>query len=461
MINNVRQRNPMPQQDVRVRCRNFEEVALGYTEADAIREAMRCLRCRKKPCVAGCPIGQRIPEFIACVSEGDFEGAYAILTSRSCLPAVCGRVCPQENQCEKNCAHAVKGEPVAIGRLERFVADWYAAHHPVQEQHTQLKPQKVAVIGSGPAGIACAGDLAALGYPVTLFEKLTYAGGILTYGIPQFVLPNTVVEREIEELKAQGVTLVTGTAINQNKTVDDLFDAGYSAVFVGNGAAVPQIPKGLDPSLEGVWTANEYLTQVNLNREAMPASIQKAKRVLVVGGGNVAVDAVRCARRLGAETVMVYRRTLDEAPARREELRYTQEEHIDIRELTNPVSCYETNGVLTGVRCERMVLGEPDASGRRRPVGTGEYFDLPCDNLVIAAGTTYSRDIIGSTGGIETTPRGGIAVDADGKTSRPGVFAGGDAVTGPATVVLAMGAGKQAAQSIDAYLKQQKSSETA
>ena len=452
MINNVRQRNPMPQQDVQVRCRNFEEVALGYTEADAIREAMRCLRCRKKPCVAGCPIGQRIPEFIACVSEGDFEQAYEILSSKSCLPAVCGRVCPQENQCEKNCAHALKGEPVAIGRLERFVADWHAAHHPVTAAQPEQNRKNVAVIGSGPAGIACAGDLAALGYRVTIFEKLGYAGGILTYGIPQFVLPNQVVKREIAELKARGVEIITGTAIDQAKTVDDLFASGYDAVFVGNGAAVPQTPGGLDTSLKGVWSANDYLKEVNLNRAALSASIREAKRVLVVGGGNVAVDAVRCARRLGAETVMVYRRTLAEAPARREEIHHTQEEHIEIKELTNPVSCYGENGVLTGVRCETMRLGEPDASGRRRPVGTGIYFDVPCDNLVIATGTTYSEDIVGHTNGIETDPRGGIATDDEGRTSRPGVFAGGDAVTGPATVVLAMGAGKRAAVSIDAYL---------
>ena len=452
MINNVRERNPMPEQAREVRCTNFNEVALGYTEADAIREAMRCMNCRKKPCVAGCPIHQQIPEFIARVAEGDFEGAYDIITVRSTMPSICGRVCPQEQQCEKNCAHAVKGEAVGIGRLERFVADWYAARHPVSAPQVEKKGKKVAVIGSGPAGIACAGDLAAMGYDVTIFEKLTYAGGILTDGMPQFVLPNSVVDREIETLKARGVEIVTGTPIDKDKSVDDLFAAGYEAIFVGNGADVPQPPRGLDTSLTGVWSANDYLTQVNLHNDTLPANIKDAKRVLVVGGGNVAVDAVRCARRLGAETIMVYRRTIAEAPARRDEIAHTYEEDIEIRELTNPVSCYSKDGVLTGVKCEKMVLGEPDESGRRRPVGTGEFFDVDCDNLVIATGTSYSDAVVDTTTGIDKDKWGGIATDASGKTSRPGVFAGGDAVTGPQTVVKAMGAGKQAAVSIDAYL---------
>lgn len=452
MINNVRERTPMPQQDIKRRCTNFDEVDLGYTEMDAIREAMRCLKCRKKPCTTGCPIGQRIPAFIERVSEGDFEGAYEVIMGQSSLPAVCGRVCPQEEQCEKNCAQAVRGEAVGIGRLERFVADWYAAHHAPAVPAVESKGKKVAVIGSGPAGIACAGDLAALGYSVTVFEKLGFAGGILTYGIPQFVLPNDVVERELEKLKAQGVEIVTSTPVDKDKSVDELMKAGYEAVFIGNGADVPQVPSGLDTSLEGVWSANDYLTQVNLNRAALPKNISDAKRVLVVGGGNVAVDAVRCALRLGAETMMVYRRTLAEAPARRDEIAHTQEEGIEIRELTNPVACYGENGVLTGVKCEKMELGEPDASGRRRPVGTGEFFDVACDNLVIATGTSYSEDVVGTTTGIDKDKWGGIATDEDCRTSRPGVFAGGDAVTGPATVVKAMGAGKRAAVSIDQYL---------
>ena len=452
MINNVRERNPMPKQDAKVRLTNFNEVSLGYTEADAIREAMRCLKCRKRPCTVGCPISQQIPDFIAHVAEGDFEGAYQIITVRSCLPEICGRVCAQENQCEKNCAHGVKGEPVGIGRLERFVADWHAAHGEKTVVSPEKKGKKVAVIGSGPAGIACAGDLANMGYDVTVFEKLSYAGGILTYGIPQFVLPNTVVDRILDGLKDRGVEIVTSAPIDKDKTVDDLFKAGYEAVFVGNGADVPQTPRGIDTSLEGVWSANDYLTQVNLNNDNLPASIKDAKRTLVVGGGNVAVDAVRCARRLGAETIMVYRRTLAEAPARREELKYTVEESIEVRELSNPVECYSENGKLTGVKCEIMKLGEPDASGRRSPVGTGEYFDFPCDNLVVATGTTYSEDVVDTTTGIEKDRWGGVATDEGARTSRPGVFAGGDAVTGPATVVEAMGAGKKAAVSIDEYL---------
>ena len=452
MINNVRERNPMPEQPRQVRCTNFNEVSLGYTETDAIREAMRCLNCRKKPCVQGCPIHQQIPEFIARVAEGDFEGAYDIITVRSTMPGICGRVCPQEQQCEKNCAHAMKGEAVGIGRLERFVADWHAARHPVDVPQVEKKGKKVAVIGSGPAGIACAGDLALMGYDVTVFEKLAYAGGILTYGIPRFVLPTDVVERELEKLKVAGVEIVTGSPIDKDKSVDDLFDAGYEAIFVGNGADVPQTPAGLDTSLEGVWTANDYLKQVNMNYDNLPANIKDAKRVLVVGGGNVAVDAVRCARRLGAETIMVYRRTIKEAPARRDEIAHTYDENIEIRELTNPVECYSMNGVLTGVRCEKMMLGDPDESGRRRPVSSGEYFDFPCDNLVIATGTSYSEDVVDTTKGIDKDQWGGIAVDESGKTSRPGVFAGGDAVTGPQTVVKAMGAGKLAAVSIDEYL---------
>ena len=452
MINNVRERNAMPEQDINVRLTNFDEVALGYTEADAIREAMRCLKCRKKPCTMGCPIGQQIPEFIAKVAEGDFEAAYQITAVKSSMPSICGRVCPQEQQCEKNCAHALKGEAVGIGRLERFVADWHAARNAVSVPEVEKKGKKVAVIGSGPAGIACAGDLAAMGYDVTIFEKLSYAGGILVYGIPQFVLPNSVVDREIETLKARGVEIVTSAPIDKNKSIDALFADGYEAVFVGNGADVPQTPRGLDTSLEGVWSANDYLTEVNLNTDNLPASIKDAQRVLVVGGGNVAVDAVRCAKRLGAETIMVYRRTLAEAPARRDEIEHTREESIEIKELTNPVECIGENGVLTAVKLEKMTLGEPDASSRRSPVGTGEYFTVECQNLVIATGTSYSEDVVDTTTGIDKDKWGGIAVDDDCKTSRPGVFAGGDAVTGPQTVVKAMGAGKRAAVSIDAYL---------
>lgn len=452
MINNVRERNPMPEQPIEVRCDNFNEVALGYTEADAIREAMRCLNCRKKPCVAGCPINQQIPEFIAKVAEGDFAAAYDIITVKSCMPSICGRVCPQEQQCEKNCAHALKGEAVGIGRLERFVADWYAARNPVSVPQVEKKGKKVAVIGSGPAGIACAGDLAAMGYDVTVFEKLSYAGGILTYGIPQFVLPNEVVDRHIDTLKALGVEIVTSSPIDKSKSIDALFADGFEAVFVGNGADIPQTPRGLDTSLEGVWSANDYLTEVNLNTDNLPASIKDAGRVLVVGGGNVAVDAVRCAKRVGAEPIMVYRRTIAEAPARRDEIEHTREESIEIKELTNPVECIGKDGKLVAVKLEKMTLGEPDASGRRSPVGTGEYFEVECDNLVIATGTSYSEDVVDTTTGIDKDKWGGIAVDDGCMTSRPGVFAGGDAVTGPQVVVKAMGAGRRAAVSIDEYL---------
>ena len=413
---------------------------------------MRCMKCRKKPCTQGCPINQRMPEFIAHVAEGDFEGAYEIITDRSNLPAICGRVCDQKTQCEKNCAQAVRGEAVSIGRLERFVADWHAARTPVAAASAAPSGKKVAVIGSGPAGIACAGDLADKGYQVTVFEKLGFTGGIMTYGIPQFVLPNTVVDREVEILKGKGVEFVTDAPIDKKKSVDDLFKAGFEAVFVGNGADVPQVPGGIDTSLEGVWTANDYLTAVNLNQDALPENIKNAKHVLVVGGGNTAVDAVRCGRRLGAETIMVYRRTVAEAPARYDEILHTREEGIEMMELTNPVEAIGENGKLTSVKCEIMKLGEPDESGRRRPVGTGEFKTLPCDNLVLATSTSYSEDVVGTTKGIDKDKWGGIAASADGATSRPGVFAGGDAVTGPATVVEAMGAGKRAAVSIDAYL---------
>lgn len=452
MINPTRERIPMPEQPKNLRCTNFDEVALGYAPLEAVGEAMRCLDCREQPCVAGCPIHQNIPGFLARVAVGDFDGAYDLVSQHSSLPGICGRVCPQEQQCEKNCSHALKGEAVGIGRVERFVSDWHDAHTPIQAPEVEPKGKKVAVIGSGPAGIACAGDLAALGYDVTIFEKLSYAGGILTYGIPTFVLPREVVDRALKTLWARGVEIVTDSPVDRTRTVDDLFAAGYEAVFVGSGADVPQVPRGLDTTLTGVWTANDYLTQVNLHSDALPENIRRAKRVLVVGGGNVAVDAVRCARRLGAETIMVYRRTIAEAPARRDEIAHTYEEDIEIQELTNPVACYGENGVLTGVKCERMVLGEPDDSGRRRPVGTGEFFDVACDNLVIATGTSYSEDVVDTTTGIEKDRWGGIATGEDGATSRPGVFAGGDAVTGPQTVVKAMGAGKQAAVSIDKYL---------
>ena len=415
-----------------------------------VNEARRCLHCKKPMCREGCPISTNIPEAIELFRTGHKEEAGEMLYENNPLSVICSLVCDHEKQCEGHCVLGRKGAPVHFSSIENYISDAYLDH--LEPEMEPKKGQRVAIIGSGPAGITISVLLARRGYDVTIFEKLTYAGGILTYGIPQFVLPNSVVDREIETLKARGVEIVTGTPIDKDKSVDDLFAAGYEAIFVGNGADVPQPPRGLDTSLTGVWSANDYLTQVNLHNDTLPANIKDAKRVLVVGGGNVAVDAVRCARRLGAETIMVYRRTIAEAPARRDEIAHTYEEDIEIRELTNPVSCYSKDGVLTGVKCEKMVLGEPDESGRRRPVGTGEYFDVDCDNLVIATGTSYSDAVVDTTTGIDKDKWGGIATDASGKTSRPGVFAGGDAVTGPQTVVKAMGAGKQAAVSIDAYL---------
>lgn len=454
MINPARTCNPMPQQDPKIRCGNFEEVALGYTETDAVREAMRCLRCRKQPCTAGCPVGMHIPAFIARVAEGDFAGAYDEISTISCLPAVCGRVCPQENQCEKECAQGVRGESVGIGRLERFVADWHAARSAKESPQSEANGKRVAVIGSGPAGIACAGDLAALGYAVTIFESLPMAGGILSYGIPEFVLPNEIVDREVSTLAQRGVIIQTNVVIGRDKTIDQLLEEGYGAVFIGNGAEVPVPMKLPGENLTGVWTANAYLTHINLERDKLPASIREAKRVLVVGGGNVAVDAARCARRLGAQVTIVYRRTLAESPARREELLHTREEGVAIRILTNPVEFLgDKTGKLVGVRCVEMELGEPDNSGRRRPIAKkNSEFVIEADNAVIAAGTTYSNAVTGTTQGIQLDRWGGIHIDPGGATSRPGVFAGGDAVTGPATVVLAVGAGKRAAASIHRYL---------
>ena len=449
-------KNPMPSQDPNVRNKNFKEVTLGYTEEMALDEAQRCLNCKNMPCVSGCPVNIHIPEFIKKVAEHDFEGAYQVIAQSSSLPAVCGRVCPQETQCEGKCVRGIKGEPVGIGRLERFVADWHNAHATVATITAPKNGHKVAVIGSGPAGLTCAGDLAKLGYDVTIYEALHLAGGVLVYGIPEFRLPKSIVQKEVDNLKALGVKVETNMVIGRILTIEELKDEyGYEAVFVGTGAGLPRFMNIPGENLKGVYSANEFLTRSNLMkayRDDSTTPIQHAKNVAVVGGGNVAVDAVRCARRLGAETIMVYRRTIAEAPARRDEIAHTYEEDIEIRELTNPVECYSKNGVLTGVRCEKMLLGDPDESGRRRPVSTGEFIDVECDNLVIATGTSYSEDVVDTTKGIDKDQWGGIATDENGKTSRPGVFAGGDAVTGPQTVVKAMGAGKKAAVSIDAYL---------
>ena len=460
MINNVRERNPMPEQAREVRCTNFNEVALGYTEADAIREAMRCLNCRKKPCVAGCPIHQQIPEFIARVAEGDFEGAYDIITVRSTMPSICGRVCPQEQQCEKNCAHAVKGEAVGIGRLERFVADWHNAHSTEAPEKPQSNGHKVAVVGSGPAGLTCAGDLAKKGYEVTVYEALHLAGGVLVYGIPEFRLPKSIVQKEVDGLKAMGVKVETNIVVGRTITIDELMEEnGFEAVFVGSGAGLPMFMHIPGENLKGVYSANEFLTRINLMKayredSDTPIMDLKGKKVAVVGGGNVAMDAARCSKRLGADVYVVYRRGMEELPARHEEVEHAIEEGVIFKTLNNPVQINgDEQDCVKSMTCVEMELGEPDASGRRRPVEKkGSEFELDVDAVIMSLGTTPNPLIKSTTKGLEVNKKGGIIVNEDGLTSRQGVYAGGDAVTGAATVILAMGAGKLGAKSIDEYL---------
>ena len=461
MPNMSQKKNPMPVQDPLIRARNFEEVALGYAEDTALDEAARCLNCKNMPCVSGCPVNIRIPAFIEKVREGDFEGAYKIITESSSLPAVCGRVCPQETQCEFKCVRGIKGEPVGIGRLERFVADWHNEHVSAAPERPAPNGHRVAVVGSGPSGLSCAGDLAKRGYAVTVFEALHVAGGVLMYGIPEFRLPKKIVRREIETLRGLGVDFETNVIIGKTLTVDQLFDMGFEAVFIGSGAGLPRFMGIPGEALKGVYSANEYLTRSNLMgayREGSATPILRAKRVAVVGGGNVAMDAARTALRLGAEKVyIVYRRSMDELPARREEVEHAMEEGIDFRLLTNPVRIlgYQNendrrdpkNGFVTGIECVRMELGEPDASGRRSPVEIPDSaFTLDVDAVVMAIGTSPNPLIKSTTAGLDVNRRGGIVVEeATGLTSKPGVYAGGDAVTGAATVILAMGAGKTAA----------------
>ena len=453
-------RCPMPAQDPNVRNRNFDEVATGYTYEMAVNEARRCLNCPKKPCVSACPVQIDIPAFIACVASEDLEGAYRVLSASSALPAVCGRVCPQENQCEGKCVRGVKGESVAIGRLERFVADWHREH--VQETPERPEPNghKVAIIGAGPSGLTAAGDLAKLGYAVTVFEALHVAGGVLVYGIPEFRLPKAIVRKEIEGLKAMGVEILTNMVIGKVLTIDELFGMGYEAVYIASGAGLPRFMGIPGESLKGVYSANEYLTRINLMkayRDDSKTPIMKSHRVAVVGGGNVAMDAACSAKRLGAEEVtIVYRRGMAELPARREEVEHAQEEGILFRTLTNPVEVLgDENGFVRGMRCVEMELGEPDASGRRRPVvKEGSEFTLDVDTVIMSIGTSPNPLIRTTTPGLETNRHGCIVTNGeDGLTSREGVYAGGDAVTGAATVILAMGAGKQAAKAIDAYVK--------
>lgn len=459
MLNKSSHKNIMPHQDPELRIKNFDEVATGYTQDDAVREAMRCLNCRTKPCTQGCPVGIHIPDFIHKVAEGDFEGAYQVISLTSSLPAICGRVCPQESQCEKYCVHGIKGESVAIGRLERFVADWHAKMHPGEYMPVaESNGIRVAVIGSGPAGLACAGDLIQMGYDVTIFESLHKPGGVLAYGIPEFRLPKSIVAMEVAGLEQRGVKIVSNAIIGCSMTIDDLFEDGYEAVFVGTGAGLPQFMNIPGENLLGVYSANEYLTRINLMKAYLPeydTPIKKPKKAVIVGGGNVAMDAARCARRMGAETTIVYRRSMEEMPARREEIEHAMEEGIEFRLQCNPVRIVgDENDYVTGIECVEMELGAPDASGRRRPVvKPGSEFIIDADTVIIAIGTRLNKLIMETTEGIEPNAKGGIGTDENGVTSREGVFAGGDAVTGAATVILAMGAGKKAAASIDEYLK--------
>ena len=460
MANMQMTKTPMPEQDANVRNHNFKEVTLGYTAEMAVNEAKRCLQCKKPQCTQGCPVNIRIPEFIAKVAEGDFAAAYEIITSTNALPALSGRVCPQETQCESKCVRGVKGEPVAIGRLERFVADWYRENVNAMPEKTASNGIKVAVVGSGPSGLTCASLLAKKGYQVSLFEALHTAGGVLVYGIPEFRLPKAIVANEVEKLKAQGVEVMTDMVIGKVLSIDDLFEMGFKAVFVGSGAGLPMFMHIPGESLKGVCSANEYLTRINLMKAYLEESdtpILHSKAAAIVGGGNVAMDAARCAKRLGAEQVyIVYRRGMAELPARKEEVEHAEEEGIIFKTLTNPVEVLgDENGCVKGMTCVEMELGEPDASGRRRPiVKEGSEFELDVDTMIMALGTSPNPLIRSTTPGLDTDKHGCIITDGpDGLTSRPFVYAGGDAVTGAATVILAMGAGKEAAKAIDEAIK--------
>ena len=458
MANMSLKKVPMPEQDPQVRARNFQEVTLGYTEEMAVEEAGRCLNCKNPKCVEGCPVNVRIPEFIAKVRERDFKAAYEIITSTNALPALSGRVCPQETQCESKCVRGVKGEPVAIGRLERFVADWYRENVNAMPEKVPSNGIKVAVVGSGPAGLTCASDLAKKGYQVSVFEALHTAGGVLVYGIPEFRLPKAIVANEVTKLQAQGVEVMTNMVIGRVLTIDELFEMGYKAIFVGSGAGLPMFMGIPGESLKGVLSANEYLTRTNLMKaydEKADTPIMKSKAVAVVGGGNVAMDGARCAMRLGAEHVyVVYRRGEAEMPARLEEQHHAKEEGIEFKTLTNPVEIVaDETGRVCGMKCVKMELGEPDASGRRRPIVVPDSeFMLDVDTVIMSLGTSPNPLIRSTTPGLETNRKGCLVVNEDAMTTRDGVFAGGDAVTGAATVILAMGAGKKGAEAIDKFL---------
>ena len=450
---------PMPEQDPNVRNKNFLEVAMGYTEEMAMEEASRCLNCKNKPCVSGCPVNVRIPEFVAKVAEGKFEEAYEIITSTNSLPAISGRVCPQENQCEGKCVRGIKGESVSIGRLERFCADYHMKHSDAKAVKPQSNGKKVAVVGAGPSGLTCAGDLAKKGYEVTVFEAFHTAGGVLVYGIPEFRLPEAIVKKEVENLQDLGVEVKTNMVNGRVLSVDELFEMGYKAIFIGSGAGLPSFMGIEGEDLIGVYSANEYLTRTNLMKAYLDdydTPIIKSKSVAVVGGGNVAMDAARCAKRLGAENVyIVYRRGMEEMPARKEEVHHAMEEGIIFKNLNNPVKILgDENGRVRAMECIEMELGEPDASGRRKPIAkAGSNFELPVDTVIMSIGTSPNPLIRSTTPGLDTNKRGCLVVNEDTmQTTREGVYAGGDAVTGAATVILAMGAGKQAAKSIDEYL---------
>lgn len=461
MANMKMEKNPMPEQAPDVRNKNFLEVALGYTAEQAMDEAQRCLHCKNKPCVAGCPVGVDIPAFIAEVAKGDFAAAYEVLRQDTSLPAVCGRVCPQETQCECKCVRAIKGESVAIGRLERFVADWKMAQGEEKTERPAANGHKVAVIGSGPSGLTCAGDLARRGYDVTVFEALHAAGGVLVYGIPEFRLPKEIVRREIAGLQKMGVKIATNMVIGKVASISELMrEQGFEAVFIGSGAGLPKFMRIPGENLKGVFSSNEFLTRTNLMRAYetdCPTPVMKARRVAVVGGGNVAMDAARCAKRLGAEEVyIVYRRSEKELPARAEEVHHAREEGIIFKLLNNPKRILgDEQFNVTGIECLEMTLGEPDESGRRRPVEKpGSEFVLDVDCVIMAIGTSPNPLIKSTTEGLDTESWGGIIADEKtGATSIPGVYAGGDAVTGAATVILAMGAGKNAAAAMDAYIR--------
>lgn len=454
----ITKKHPMPCRDPLVRNKDFNEVALGYDENTAVEEAKRCLHCKHRPCVSGCPVNIAIPDFIALVAQGKFEEAYQVIAKTSALPAVCGRVCPQEKQCESKCVRAIKGEPVGIGRLERFVADYHNAHTPLEKADIAKNGKSVAIVGSGPSSLTCAGDLAKMGYAVTIFEALHVAGGVLVYGIPEFRLPKAIVAREVEGLKAMGVDVETNVVIGRSISVDDMLQK-YDAVFIGSGAGLPRFMGIEGENLKGVYSANEFLTRINLMKAYKADSrtpVQHGKRVAVVGGGNVAMDAARCAKRLGAQEVcIIYRRSMEEIPARAEEVENAVEEQIEFKTLMNPTRILgDADGNVTGIECVDMELGEPDESGRRRPIAIqGSEHIIDVDSVIIAIGTSPNPLIKSTTAGLDVDKRGCIIADENGRTSREGVFAGGDTVTGAATVIRAMGAGKAAAKAIDEYIK--------